>query len=506
MCASLSLSGIVLESLVALDRAGKTEMTNVVFADEQDDIASLRTKLEGVGDPKVAVVVPRGNRALVSPIAIRLLQRQAESMALDVSLVSADPVLRRIAREEGLRVFGSARAYQRTVERQPGALDHARVALGEALAHASSVATTAAVLAVVALAVGLVYVFLPSATVTVAPRAEVISAKVPVVADPGAQTVDLEAGRIPARVVYLLVEASDQMPTREGRTSDDERAVGIVTFVNRNAAETVVPKGTLVSTPEGIGFRTDAEVRLAPGLGNTGQTRVVAVNPGPSGNVPKERITRIEGLLASYVMLQNEEPTAGGGAQATPAVTADDQSRLETRVLEKAKEEALAKLATLPQGREMLVKESLEFTPLEVSFDHSVGQEAKTLGVQIKARAAATIANQDDVEEVARHKWTPTPRPGFQIAPDGIRMLPPEVTKVEGRVVTLAASLEATTLAQINVARVQQYVRWRRPAEASAELSRIYDLARPTTIRIDPGWAERAYRVRVVVDTSAAQR
>ncbi len=39
-------------------------MSKVVFADEQDDISSLRTKLEGADDSQVAVVVPRENRAL----------------------------------------------------------------------------------------------------------------------------------------------------------------------------------------------------------------------------------------------------------------------------------------------------------------------------------------------------------------------------------------------------------------------------------------------------------
>ncbi len=484
---------------------GRCQMPNVVFADEQDDIASLRTKLESVSDRDVAVIVPRDNRALVSPVAIRLLKRQAESMALDVSLVSADPTLRRIAREEGLRVFGSARAYQRTAAREPGAFDHARASLGQALGRVSALATTVGIVGVVVLAIGLVYVFLPSATVTIAPRAESVSVKVPVVADPGVQAIDLDAGKVPARVVYLQAEVSDQMPTQQGRSSDDGRAVGFVVFVNRNAAETVIPKGTLVSTPDGIAFRTDADVRLAPGLGNTGRARVVAVNAGPGSNVPKDRITRIDGILANYAQVNNEEPVAAGGAAAAPVVTADDQDRLEAQAMSRARDEALAKLATLAQGRELLVKESVEFTPLEVTFDHQIGQEAKTLGVHLKARVAATIVNQDDVEDVARHKWTPSIRQGYQLGPGGVRVGPPTVTKVDGRVVTLAAPIEAITLAQVNTARVQQYVRWRRPAEASAELSKVFDLARPATIRIDPSWAQRAYRVKVVVDTSAAQ-
>jgi transcriptional regulator of aromatic amino acid metabolism len=152
------------------------------------------------------------------------------------------------------------------------------------------------------------------------------------------------------------------------------------------------------------------------------------------------------------------------------------------------------------QGRELLVQESFEFTPLEVSFDRAIGQEAQTLNIQMKARVAATLVNQDDVEEVTRANWKPNPRPGFQLTAEGVRILPPEVVKVDGRVVRLASKAEARTVAQVNVARVQQFARWRSSAESEAELATLFDLVRPPEVRIDPGWADRAYRVWVVVD------
>ena len=478
-------------------------MPRVVFADEQDDIASLRTKLEGVGDGSVAVVVPRENQALVSPIAIRLLQRHGEALALDISLVSSNPSLRRIASEEGLRVFGSPQAYRRTVEREASPTTHFQEALRQLFGRISSLVTTALVLGVVLFVVGLVYVLLPSAVVTVTPRTEVVGGVVPVEANPGIRTVDLEAGRVPARAVYLLVEASDQTAPGEGRAADVGRAVGIVTLTNRNSQEMVVPQGTVVSTSDGIRFRTDAEVRLAPGLGQTGRVRVVAAEPGAAGNVPRLRINRVEGHLQYYVLVQNDEPTAGGGVHAIPQVTADDRDRLQTQVMERAREAALEELATMVRDREMLVDESVEFTPLGVAFDREIGQEARTLNVRIKARVAATIVNLDDVEQVARHKWKPTVRPGFELTPDAVQMKPPELIQVDGRVVTLAARLEATTFSHVNVARVQQFVRWRRPPEAERELLRVFDLARPPEIRIEPSWAERAYRVKVLVDLKA---
>lgn len=478
-------------------------MSKVIFADEQDDITSIRTKLEGVDEPEVAVVVPKGNRSLVSPVALRLLRRQAEAMSLDVSLVTANPTLKRAAREEGLRVFGSPRAYQRVVDHVPGPVDHVRETTARFFGRVSALVTTVFALGIALFAVGLVYVFLPVATVTVVPQSQVIAGTVPVVVDPSGRGVDLERGRVPARVVYLLVDATDQMVPGDGRESQPGRAAGVVVFTNRSAQETIIPSGTVVSTSSGVRFRTSEEVRLAPGLGNTARVGVVAIDPGTGGNVGRLQITRVEGLLGSYALVTNEDPTAGGGAQAVPIVTTADRERLQARAMDRARQEAQAKLAALPAKREMLVQESIEFTPLEVSFDQEVGQQARMLNVRLKARAAGTVVSLDDVEEVARHAWRPAPPPGFTLGPNGPRMSTPAVSKVDGRVVTLAAKLEATTQAQVNVARVQQYARWRNPAEAERAIAEAFTLVRPPSVRIDPIWAERAYRVRVVVDVGA---
>lgn len=486
-------------------------MAELVYTDEHDDITTLRARLAGVDasppENSVAVVVPKGNRSLSSQVAMRLLQREAESLALEVSLVSGDPTLRRIAKEEGLRVYGSTHAYQRATGQSGGRAARSRAEQNEGSDRASTLISTALVLGFLLLAAALIFVFLPVSTVRVAPRSEVISGTVTVTADPAVRAIDVAAKKIPARTVFLLVDASDVMAPREGRKIDDGRAVGIVTFTNRGAQETIVPRGTVVSTVDGVRFRTDAEVKLAPGLGQAGRVRIVAVDPGAAGNISRLRITKIETALVSRLaqaaLVQNEEPTAGGGNPGSSVVTADDQDRLRTRTQDRAQKEVLAKLAEMPKGRELLVKESIEFTPLDVSFDQEIGREADLLNIRLKARVAGTIINLDDLDDVARQTWAPVPRVGFDVGPEGVKFGVPGVDKVDGQVVTMIAKPEATSYARIDIAHVQQLARWRSVPDAQAELGRAFDLAAPPTIRVAPNWSGRAYRVDVVVDTTS---
>jgi len=78
------------------------------------------------------------------------------------------------------------------------------------------------------------------------------------------------------------------------------------------------------------------------------------------------------------------------------------------------------------------------------------------------------------------------------------------VVKVEDQGVTFSAPVHATTVKEINPERIVQYVRLRSPAAAERELSQLFDLASEPRVTIVPNWIGRAYRVDVVLDTSAA--
>lgn len=476
-------------------------MSAVVYVEPEDDVRSILAKMERVTGGTVGVIVPAGRATLNSAVSLRLIRRQAEALGLELGLVTPDLVLQNQSRAEGIRVYRSPAAYERAIRRRntsagsPVPLDSS--------GSGPTWATFAAVAVLLLVIVAAVLAAVPEMIVVVSPRTTVLSETVQVVADPAQSSIDVERQRIPARSVLLSVDAVDQAAPGEGEPAGDGKARGLVTFTNRTQDLLDIPAGTILATVTGARFMTEQSAVLPAGIGQTTKAPVVAEVPGDQGNVPRLRITGIQGILDAKVYVQNEEPTAGGGIPGSHIVTAVDRDRLLKRVSDKARSEAEAQIRkSLGQG-ELLVGQSLQFTPLETTFDGEVGQDVATLGVHLHAQMTGLVVNSGDLDRVGLQAWDPLAPPGFEVVPGSIKASAPEVISVAGRTTLIRLRLEATSRAQIDTGQMERLARWRSAAEASLVLSRAYDLSRPPEVRFTPTWAQRAYRVQVVVDPAA---
>lgn len=100
------------------------------------------------------------------------------------------------------------------------------------------------------------------------------------------------------------------------------RATGTVIFINRTDKPVVIPQGTTVSTSaeSQVKFVTIEEAVLPAIIGGTAVAGIVAVDPGPSGNVDALQINMIGGPLSLRAMVINDAPTRGGTVRRLPDV------------------------------------------------------------------------------------------------------------------------------------------------------------------------------------------
>lgn len=485
-------------------------MSSIVQADVDDDVSSLTTRLGQVEGDRVAILVPPDNQRLDSPLALRLLRRQAAIYGLELAIVSTHPVVRTIADEEGIPVFSSTNDYARHGEHdeQPSTrLDEVMAIMPERL---RSIGGLAFVFTLIALGVGLLLIFLPVATVRVVPVSEVVSGRIDIIADPDAKAPDLATRRVPARTIHLLIERTEQLDITAKQTNGEAKARGVVTFTNRTDKEVAVPAGTVVGTGEGIAFQTTEDVTLPAKVGSNVRVPITAVDPGARGNVPRLRISRIDGPLQFSLSVLNEERTVGGGAATKTIVASADREQVQRLVEEKGRREALARLSAQIEDKEILLADSLTFTVLDTKFDKEIGEEGRALTGRITARASGTVVNADDVEYLARLSFKPKLRDGFVLPTDRVSVKPPELVATEGRLLRLAVPVEGTSYARLNVDRIREYVRWRPSSDAEQVLAADFLLARPPKVEVSPGWIGRAYRVDVdvepIADESQAER
>src|SRR5919197_3735743 len=75
----------------------------LVFLDADDDLGTIRSKLESSSAEEIYLVIPRRSSVLRTPLEFRILARIANEMSSETILVTDDPVRRRLANQEGFR-------------------------------------------------------------------------------------------------------------------------------------------------------------------------------------------------------------------------------------------------------------------------------------------------------------------------------------------------------------------------------------------------------------------
>ncbi len=472
----------------------------IIFLDRFDEVASVKTKLEGVRSDQAAIVVPIENRALRSPIAVRLVVRQAESLALKLGLISGDATVRRLFHNEGIPAFRTVKGYRDYVARQSRPLTRLS-ALAQSLRERTDRTVGLVVLAaLVVLGIAMAYALIPVEKVVLVPVSEPVSDVIVVKADPTTKTVNYDARQIPARVINLPMESSIQVPVTGKKAMPNARAEGQVTLTNRTAGPVKVPAGTILYTPDNIKFVISQETTVPGPTGAGAKVDVVAVDPGDKGNVDRGKISKIEGALDQQLAAFNEEPTTGGGAVEASVVSAQDKERARASLIDKMSKEAFPKLDSQRAENESLPPHSITFTVLEEVYDKKEGDQAKMLNLKISGRARGTIFSGPDVNTLVDRVWQPKTRAGFSVPPKGYKILPPEIIKAEDGAITFVVRVEGVAVAEMNLDRIRENVRWKTEPEAKAYLARNLSLAKEPKVTIEPGWASRALRVHIVVE------
>ncbi len=174
---------------------------------------------------------------------------------------------------------------------------------------------------------------LPSATITVTPVMDAVTPiALTVRADSSATAVDTVNDVIPATSLDVPLTAQGEF-TATGTNVTQTSATGQVTFDSINTVSAIpIPRGTRVSTLDGVTFATTASVvvpratvsgsTIAHGLSSVG---VTAVSSGPRGNVGAKAIDQVPSSYAALqISVSNGTATSGGERTETPKILAAD--------------------------------------------------------------------------------------------------------------------------------------------------------------------------------------
>ena len=341
-----------------------------------------------------------------------------------------------------------------------------------------------AVLAIVVVAVA-GYVFLPSAEITVTPKAEPIPPiSLTVRADPDATTTDTEAGVVPASRIEVPVSVSDTFATK-GRRVEEGKATGEVTFTSENTfIEVTVPRGTRVATKSGIAFVTTAQVVIPKASFASGparrDARIEAVKAGTSGNVEPGTITeRPSELRLLLVSVTNAAATSGGTHEEFPQVSqaeVDEALATLNTELTDAFTAAVADGAGAPANA-TLYPETAVLGTATPSVDPAtlVGQAVESFDLGLSADGTVIAVDASPLEGIARSRLDANVGPGYQLIEDSVDIRQGDATVANGEV-SFPVTASGSRIRVLDPAQLLGLVKGKSFADAKAALAPYGDV------------------------------
>ena len=505
-------------------------MQQIIYLEVDDDITTIRNRLEWAQAPRVLLVIPRDCPALHHPLDFKLLRRQADALGIEIALVSKDPVIQDLAYEHKFSVFSTAKRGQRARWRKASEEDvftpprrprprHPLWSVLQKYPHLQRVwgvarqflAATTFLLVVGVLLLG-AYLILPGARIVLMPASEVISIAVPLTASPAVETVDAQRLMLPAWVIETRVEDRAQIPTTGTTDAPDAPATGTVVFINRTPASVTVPKGTIVSTSAStpIRFLTLEDVTLPPTVGGIGRVGVQAVEPGPIGNVGVNLINRVEGSIAVKVRVTNDEPTGGGTVKKASMVTQEDKNRLRALLLQQLQQKAYEAMTVEMDEGEFIPVESLQVEVILVeNYDKFVAEIADTLGLEMRVVVSGVVIDEADATPLMLKILRNQVRSGFDLLPETCRLQRSELVGVrqEDRAVQFIMEGSGVMAAHMDVPLIQEAIRGQTPEYALNYLRANVPLRAEPQVALTPEWLPLhripwlPLRINVIVQT-----
>lgn len=272
---------------------------------------------------------------------------------------------------------------------------------GRRAGKVAAVATLSAVALIAASALILAALLAPQATITLVPTTSALNAEVRYgIAGMGAYDVEIEP-----QTVSTTMSFTATVPTSGVRTEPDGTATGEVLLTNPSTAEIVLPAGTGLVSPEGIGFSTteDVVVPAADPFGTltmgSAVAPVVADAPGPNSNLDAQALS---GQLADGLFFSNREPIAGGTTREVQTVADEDLAALQHEAELGLAGQVTEQIDGAVTAEQRLVTGSIETGDVHFSFSHEAGADAEEVQVEAVQSVSAQAYNPAELEEMAR--------------------------------------------------------------------------------------------------------
>ncbi len=505
-------------------------MVDIIAISHEANVEAVRRQLAQVRSDHVALELPDGWSGLDNVARMRLLQRQAQIQGCQLALITRHEATCKAARQVGIPVFSGPHEMPKREwtmdpllplvdpqkpdaglpEPPPWRRDEivkrtARPSLHQARLHRIRMEEVRrrplpmwlrliGYVAMGVLLAGVLLFFtikvLPAATITLVPGQKPVSVTVQFTGDPTLDAPDLEADRLPARLIETTIEETGTIATTGSKQKPVDKATGTVVFNNLGPTPVEIPLGTLVSTGTGtpVNFRTTAPATLEGGVGSRVTVPIEAQEPGIDGNVRANTINTVNGALRFRARVINSGATFGGGSRLVPVVTQQDKDNLLAQMKSAIDAKAFSILTHKLDPGEWLPQQSVQTFTIAQIFDKFNDDEGSQLQLSLRTLIQGTALHEDQTRDaIVAALRRNVPEHALLVA-DSVTVQRVSDTVNIGRQVQFTMTGKAQYVIPIDPAQVKSTVVGLTPAKAVRAIQQRWPLERTPEIYQDPQW------------------
>jgi len=479
--------------------------TQIIQLEPHDDYVSIRDKMGWSKTPRILLVWPVHGRVALRLLDLKLIQRHAGFLGARLGLVTNRAEVKFEAMELLIPFFSSTTIAQReTWEterphlrfRRRGQKPDLKIMRDQVRPHETALyAHTVTRLlffsigVLAALVVGAA--FIPRANITLTPISHTQAVTLPVVASKKVQRVYL-SGSIPAHQAKVVVSGSQTITATGHTVMSQDKASGFVRFRNLTDAHVFIPSGTVIKTlvEPVVRFITMQAGEVAPGIDQTADLPIYALDPGVGGNLNANELQALEGSLGLSLAVTNPEHTTGGRERLVMAPSPDDRERAKNLLLTSLIGDVKTRSRYTLSTGDIVFSDTIQLSQIrEETHYPPEGQPGSKLTIKMQAEYIFFYASHEDLIGLADAVLSTSTPEGLIPIPDtlNIILIDKPVTDDTG-LTRWQMRFEQQYQERMDIFNTIQMVQGRTLKNASRQLEGGLPISKSPLITLTPTW------------------
>ena len=436
-----------------------------IYIDPEESLQSFLEKVQEVDDQKLVIIIHQRSSIFIGQVNIELMKKYAQRANKKLIFITNIKKIKNLLVGVGFEVYDDLEIFKKDKKlietNQNPVVSKDNNALKIKSKSSKLTIIIMCLLICASIGAGVFYFNLPAITVKVTPVLKNKQVLSNLKAEIDTDKLDYVNQKLPLLKKELKLKSTVEVKATGEKSVGVKYAKGVVTFINNNKEKVIIPAGTIITTRNGIKYKTVAKA-VVPQLKVEKMMGVVvgaqagkeevdirALYKGEKANVSSGRIVNL--VKGSYpVKLVNPEATSGGENRLLSQITKEDLKR----GLKKAKhnlDQRVTEDLGKKFGKEMIFfSNQVRLSEPKLQPKSKSGELSRKLVVEGEIEAVGFAIKKKDLKNLVFKLYNNQLGNEFKLYSDKIKIKEIKVSKVAEKYLELQAISSGKVIGNLN--------------------------------------------------------